>query len=148
VVRTFLDSHDFKYQVAEKLEKKLSTADVGGMTRPFTVKIECYGPQDEAQAAPPQQQPQQPPPPHVNVLPTCAAQPVFNTLKNIGAGNWIALYGSTATELSGGTRDVKFCRALTYSSAGKRWLNYTITWTNRAANQWWVQVTWYSAPLW
>jgi hypothetical protein len=55
VVRTFLESKAIGYQTAESVQQ-LSSADVGEIGQPFTVKIECYGPQAEANATPPQQQ--------------------------------------------------------------------------------------------
>jgi hypothetical protein len=43
VARTFLDSKGIAYRTARS-EQQISSADVGEMARPFTVKIECYGP--------------------------------------------------------------------------------------------------------
>jgi hypothetical protein len=88
-----------------------------------------------------------PPAPTGRALASCSSQAVFKTLQSIGARNWILLYYSNAVELSS-TPDMRFCRALTVSTAGKRWLNYTITWTNRDTGQFWVQVTGYSRALW
>ena len=48
VARTFLDSKGIAYLTARS-EQQLSAADVGDIARPVTVKIECYGPQDESQ---------------------------------------------------------------------------------------------------
>jgi S1-C subfamily serine protease len=66
--RAFLNSNGIKYQVSPNLGKKLSPSDIGEMTRPFTVRIDCYGKQQIAK--PDQQQqprmataPQQPPAP-------------------------------------------------------------------------------------
>jgi hypothetical protein len=54
----FLRSNNIKFQSSPNLGKKLSPTDVGNATRPFTVRIECYGKQQ--QIAKPDQQPQQP----------------------------------------------------------------------------------------
>jgi hypothetical protein len=82
VARAFLDSNNVKYQMSPHLGKKLSPTEVAAMARPFTVRIECYGKQDQVaksesqpaqQPAPPPQlsPPQQPPgpPPSVSAAP-------------------------------------------------------------------------------
>jgi hypothetical protein len=45
--RGFLSSNRIKFQMSPNLGRKLSPTDVGGMARPFTVRIECYGKQQE-----------------------------------------------------------------------------------------------------
>jgi hypothetical protein len=52
IVRSFLDSNHVKYDITSG--RKLSTADVGDKTRPFTVRIECYG-HEKPQEKPPQE---------------------------------------------------------------------------------------------
>jgi hypothetical protein len=66
--RAFLDSNGVKYQAAPNLGRILPATEVATMARPFTVRIDCYGEQEQAkpESPPPQQRttppPQQPPP--------------------------------------------------------------------------------------
>jgi hypothetical protein len=144
VVRTFLDSKGIRYEI-EQSEQQLSPADVGEIARPFTVQIECTGnsPNNEERTAPP------PPPPPIPVktLPACESPSVTNALIRIGINNRIAVFSVSAHMLSG-TSDTRYCTALVWTSVGKGIVNYSVTWTNRETSQFWVQVTWYSRPVW
>jgi hypothetical protein len=77
----------------------------------------------------------------------CASSQVFHTLQDIGRRRWIELYSLTGGELVGSIPEFRYCRALTYSSAGKRWLYYTVS-VNLQTGSYWVNVTGYSGPLW
>jgi hypothetical protein len=118
---------------------------------PNPPKQAALAPVAPAAAAPAPDTPYQPPPstpqPAYRPPPACGAQNVFGVLTNIAMKNYIQIYDATAVELTA-TMNMRWCRAMTYSSAGKRWVNYTVTWTNPVTNQFWVQVTGYSGPLW
>jgi hypothetical protein len=67
IARSFLDSNHVKYEMTSG--RKLSAADIGDKTRPFTVRIECYGHMKEAkrEETPPPSPPSPPVPPAPSV---------------------------------------------------------------------------------
>jgi hypothetical protein len=104
--------------------------------------------QEATKTVKPEGSPSAPPPgPAANVLPSCSSAIVINILRKIGARYWIELYGGNAWETSSNA-SVRYCTAMTYSSRGKRWLNYYVTWSDHPSDKYWVQVTGYSRPLW
>jgi S1-C subfamily serine protease len=152
--RDFLRSNNIWFDNL-KSNRQMSPADVGDIGRPSTVKIECLGgSDDQADAAPPPSQdapaptqPWQPRQQPVNVLPMCEAPQVTPVLKRIGLQMGVAVFKYDAGTMSR-TPDMEFCRAVAWTSAGKRVVNYTITWLNRATNQFNVRVTWCSGQMW
>lgn len=58
----------------------------------------------------------------------------------------VALFNYYAVTMSA-SPDMEFCRAVAWTSAGKRLVNLTVSWTNQATHQFWVQVIGYSGRM-
>lgn len=81
------------------------------------------------------------------LLPVCEAAQLSPTLRRVAMNMGVALYNYNAVTMNW-TPDIEWCRAVAWTSSGKRVVNFTVSWTNKAAQQFWVQVTWYSRPIW
>jgi hypothetical protein len=93
-------------------------------------------PDDEAKTAPELPIP-------VKSLPACGATGVTNVLTRIGNTRGIAVFNIYPRTLSS-TANMRICAAQGWTSAGKLAVTYTVTWTNREAGRYWVQVRSYS----
>ncbi len=144
VAQTFLDGQGIGYRTARS-ERPLSPADVGEIARPFTVQIECSGnsTNNEARTA----RPSSPPPvQQVKVLPACNSPGVTKVLIRIGLQLGVVVFRAQGGQVSS-TANMRFCRGVEWGSTGKRLFTFTVRWVNPETNQFWVQVTWYSAPI-
>jgi S1-C subfamily serine protease len=150
VIRTFLDRKGIPYKTARS-EQQLSPADVGEIGRPFTIELECRGhnqnndagvrpapePAPTPAPAPAPEPAPTPPAPQVKVLPACDSPGVTNVLIRIGLNLGAVVFRVQGGQVSS-TADMRFCRGVAWTSA--------VRWTNPAADQYWVQLTWYSGP--
>jgi hypothetical protein len=153
VVRAFLDANHIAY-VTARSDKQLSPDEVAAIAQPATVYIECsltvpppatvsqprYEPAPAVSADPPPQRfvpPQPAAPPPMRTLPACDA--VNSELTSLGNQKGVYVYRISPFTLTN-TGDANLCGAYAWTSAGKLAVSYTITWTDRRAGTYWVQL--------
>jgi S1-C subfamily serine protease len=144
VARAFLDANGIRYR-SEASEEQRSAAEVGEIGRPFTVFIECKGssaPRSPGVAGSANPSPSAPPSMPVLALPACESAPVKSELIKIGYRRGVAVFNILSASLVN-AGDMEMCAALALTSAGKLAVAYTVSWANRQAGLFWVQVTSY-----
>jgi hypothetical protein len=85
------------------------------------------------------QSPPPPAPPTIRTLPACESTAVTNILTRIGNSRGVAVFSVNPFTVSG-TPDMQVCAAYASTSAGRLAVSYTVTWTDRRAGTYWVQL--------